>query len=300
MKRKFISLVLVLSMLLSLVAPSSATSIDEKTPNTLLYTQTAVYEGQEYIFELYSDGTSLIYTVDGENESRLQFAADGTATATVGEDGQLENFALDIENLNSENVNFDVYSATETDVDQCSPYSSDLDLITHIDSFDQLEAIATGKVRPRAFAVAVYSLLALAFVAVTLVYASRYINGEKFDYLALVIEAIRAIEDSLSPIKYFNAIHLSRDADVLINFANPIGFNAAVNRVRQNLDVYTFLSGNALSVAASAVSHSGTLRYAGPEINQNRTDGFIYYYHYHTLRGVTHLSHIWFGFPYTR
>lgn len=121
MKRKFISLVLVLSMLLSLVAPSSATSIDEKTPNTLLYTQTAVYEGQEYIFELYSDGTSLIYTVDGENESRLQFAADGTATATVGEDGQLENFALDIENLNSENVNFDVYSATETDVDQCSP-----------------------------------------------------------------------------------------------------------------------------------------------------------------------------------
>lgn len=298
MKQKIVSVILVVAMVVSMVVPGAAASPD----TDLIYTQTAEYDGQVYTLEVYIDGSSTIYTEGNGGISALHFAPDGTATAYVESSEQTENYALDIENLSSEAVDFDVYETDKSVKNQMylqNEVANDEPIIS-ISSMEQLEAvISSPQTRAGVVTVMVVSLLTLVLVAVTLVAASRYINGVKHDYVSVIIDAVRALDDNAP--RYFHAYLLQNDTDILINFSNPISRANASGTLRFSQNVYTFLSSDALAVVQSASQGTGYSYSRNPEIDANRLDGHIYYYHYHLLdlRDI-HMAHAWFGLPYTK
>lgn len=301
--KKIISIVVVLALLITTAIPGAAAS-ESKASNTPIYTQTADYNGQSYTFEMYADGSSVVYTeYDGEY-TVLSLESDGTATADVEAGGQHDSFALDIEDLNHEDIDFDVYKYNNTD--EAQTYGVDgannADLVVSISSVEELEEVVEGGKQGRAsvVTVSVLSLLTLIFVTITLLYSTRYIKGERYDYLSVVVEAIREMEESVKI--YYAAIALHEEHDVLVFFVNPFDLKEAKIRLREGKSVYTFFSANALSAVREAASGSPYTYNGEVDINQNRMDGFIYYYHYHLLEAdkKTHHAHAWFGFPYTK
>lgn len=299
MKRKLISVILVLAMMMSLTVPCAAASNNADYDDPI-YTQSVDFEGKTYTLDVFIDGSSNLYTNGEVEQSVLHFAPDGVATASITTGNQEESFILDIEDLSSESVDFDVYEADDDGVQPLSneKVSSD-DPIMSISSLEQLEAIVTGPQTRAAVTVTVISLLALVLVAVTLVSASRYIDGIKHDYVSVIIDAVREMDDN-SP-KYFRAYLLSGDKDVLINFLNPISRNVAAGSLCLRKDVYTFFYADALAVVQAATEGNSYQFTNKPEINANRLEGHIYYYHFHVTNAQgNHLAHAWFGFPYTK
>lgn len=300
MKRKIISVVLVLSLMISMAVPGVAAN-SSASPNSPVYTQTAEYDGQIYTLVVYADSSSIIYTENGGKISELCFAPDGTATASIENGNQLETFTLDIENLSSEDVEFDVY---ETDKDSgIQMYGTeevtDNSLVISISSMEQLEAIVEGPQTRAVITVSVMSLLAMVVVAITLVSACRYINGVKYDYVSVIIDAVRNRDNNMP--KYFKAYLLSGDKDVLIDFINPVSRSIAAGYLRTKINVYTFLSSDALAVVQAATQGTVYTFTSVAEIDSDRQPGHIYYYHYHLkTAGGAHIAHSWFGFPYTK
>lgn len=104
--RKSLSMILIMSILSCLVFDSSRTvqAKVEKT-NKIYY-----YDGQPYQVSVNTNGDILLKTIKtGRNSASMTVYSDGTAEAEINNNNVTEEYALDINELNQDEIDIDIY-----------------------------------------------------------------------------------------------------------------------------------------------------------------------------------------------
>lgn len=246
-----------------------AEEMDEKTE--IVYIDDVGYK-VSYNFE----GKYTISVVGNEAvNGTVDFGEHGTAEVTIhNETEETENYLLDIEELNTEEVDVDVYS----DGQKVAEYN-DVDEIIEDEYVGQAAITAT---------VTVISLKTLLEIIIT-VAATAVIAAMTCEALSVAYEAIK--ESKKKQGNYYRA-WLSGN-DVYIRMDDPIDLDLAVSRISAGFSIYTYTSSQ-----ASNVCYLTGLGVTASEIDSkaNRKSGHIYYRHYHTAN--RNGAHAWYGIGY--
>jgi|GEM_PF-6129090 hypothetical protein len=270
--KKIISTFLVVCLLFNGISLSNITA------------KAAVNEADNVV---YVDGLGFTSTLDdagnltvrslssGANNAFITINKDGNAIARVINDSKVENYTLNIDEMNSKKLDIDVYQNNR----KVKEYSN----LNEIQYDKYVEQEAMGN----------YFVYSLSLLIEVLVYLAIMVIIYSVTYYAIceVIDMVRtiALEEKSNNYYYYRATRVG--ANVNIDAYNPITLTQATSRLATGADVYTFFSGG----AALACSEGGGL--VGPEIDQDRRSGWIYFYHFHINR--SNPSHAFFGYPYT-
>lgn len=271
--RRKTALFLVLCLTLTLVWNNG---FQIKAAETGATTETVYIDGVGYNVTYNLNGEYQISVIGNEAvHSTIEFGANGTAEVMIHNNKDIENYTLDIPELNAEDVDIDVYSNGEK--------------VTEFNDVDEIvEDEYVGQAATATVSVTVISLTTLLEIIVT-VAATAVIAAATCEALSVAYEAIK--ENTKKQGDYFRA--WLKGGDVFIRSDDPITENAAASRVAGGLSVYTFTS-----TKASYVCYLTGLGVTAKEIDSkaNRKKGCIYYYHYHTAN--RNGAHSWFGRPY--
>lgn len=282
---KMVSLLLCVAMAMNWIMPVAHAAAPGEN---LVHEETVVFNGKEYTYNIYENGDYSISTLD-ENGQIYSLVLDSEGNGTFAGKGH-ETLILDVEELSKENVDVSILDGS------ASFYSVNPESY-HISSFEQLSTLASGKINTReVITVSVLSAATLLYVLVTLVLAV-VVLGVSYVALSSVVDNIRvAAQEALQRRRYFyyKAYVDSGLTDVYIHFiAGGIPLTEAVDRIYAGNSIYTFYGLN----AQEAVRLTG-LGYIGPEIDANKKDSVLYYFHYHT--GTRNGAHAWYGIPRTK
>lgn len=237
--------------------------------------QVVYVDGVKFLYTIENDGTTVVESMDDENYGKLELSNKGEADVEVmSEDGDLETFNVEIEDLTEDNVDIVV----QDDKDKLIEEYDDIDEILE-DSYDGQTAVAT---------VTVISFTTLLKVLV-IVSATVVIGGITYHAATKAYEAIRQSRQSQ---KYYYRASLS-NGSVYIAYTSKLTQKQAAARIKRGQNIYTYTG----SQARAAVLASGK-RVSKAEIDKNRKKGKIYFYHYHT--SPKNGSHAWYGKPYTK
>lgn len=239
------------------------------------------YDGQAYKVSVNNNGDLLLRTVKaGRNSASLTVHSDGVAEAEINNNYVTEDYSLDINELNKEKIDIDIYNKKNRKVEKIDDYKS----LKH-DIYKGQAATASFYIFSLSLLIEVLISLALLVVIGTVIYYS----------IVTVIDIVQSIADERirnnQPQLYYNAY--IQGPQVVIDYNNPIDETVAVNRLQSGANTYTYFAGFALAITQSASGGP----FIGAEINQDRIIGYIYFYHFHLNR--YNPAHSFFGFPYT-
>lgn len=278
--KRFIALALVLALTLSCTVSVSASSTSDSTRAE--YSETFVYNGESYTYEVYSNGTSSIWINDTSSQiSKLTIDEEGVGNAEISNEGTEIDYHLVINEMSDNDIDILITA------DESNGSRSTLEEY-HFTSIEDIEIMMNGNTSARELvSLSVISLSTLLYV---LIQIAKTIVIASVTYIA-ISAVIEAIKESTAKKKYYYSAYLS-GKEVYINYASSISVATATSRILAGKSFYTYFS----SYAYSAVSAAG-LGVIGPEIDTNKKTGYIYYKHYHT--GNRNGAHGWFGTPYT-
>lgn len=275
--RKSLSIILIMCILFCIVFDSSKTAQAKVTNKNKIY----YYDGQAYKVSVNNNGDILLRTVKtGRNSASMTVHSDGTAEAEINNNYVTEEYSLDINELNREEIDIDIYDKKSRKVEKIDDYRT----LKH-DFYKGQTATASFLIFSLSLLIEVLITLALLVVIGTVTYYS----------IVTVIDIVQSVADervrNKQPQLYYNAN--IQGPQVAIDYNNPINETVAVNRLRGGASTYTFFSGSALAITKLASGGPSI----GAEINQERIKGYIYFYHFHLNR--YNPAHSFFGFPFT-
>lgn len=231
------------------------------------------------------DGNILIQTLsDGQDGGCITLYSDGSAKAIISNDGETQQYNLEINELSENVIDIDVYDQ-ETD-EKVKEYNDISEL-----KYDEYE----GQVATEGALVYSLSLLLEILMYVSL---CVIIAGVTYYSIARLIEKIQSIaktrtENKLPPI-FYNAHLLG--PQVFIDFYNPFYEDMAVLKLSAGFNTYTFFQAPA-SYVCQKVPGADLALCIKPELDKDLKAGFIYFRHFHYNRN-NHV-HSFYGKPIT-
>lgn len=281
------------------------------------------YDGLAYKSTLdVNTGDLIIESLSNEHSNTyLILHEDGTADVSIQNESDTENYFLDIHEMNDDALNIDVYEYNNNNslmainygindyFDNTSMINNNdntninnnegLVLVRTYSSYEDLEydqylgQTITGVFRIISLTTLLEVLIVLALTAIVV--------GITYYSIVNTIEIIKEKAQYAIDTKNYTPFYPAylSGPQVFIDLYNPISYYTATTRMQNGANIYTFVSTSAQAVTAAAASALGlTSTVIGPEIDVNRRDNYIYFYHYHVNRQVP--SHAFFGFPYTK
>jgi hypothetical protein len=288
--KKIITLVLTTCLLINGV---TASNIIAKA-QTIGSDEIIYFDGQGYK-TTFEDGNLTVKSLSsGEDSAYITLYADGTADAYISNDSVVENYELDIKELNNNDIDIDVYE-NNNEYNRNSQNNENVEnnrvKVKEYNNLSELNYDSyTGQSVFGDFLV--YSLSILLNILLSLIIAVVITSVTYYSVVA-VIEQVKAIAEENTEMTYFYRAEIN-GPQVVIDLHHPILQTQAVSRIVSGLNVYTFFSTPAAIICAQV---GGAGNVIGAEINSNRLPGYVYFYHYHVNR--TNPAHSFFGFPYT-
>lgn len=277
-----ISIVLIICLLLNVTFTSNiSVKAQSLQTNKVFY-----YEGKGYEVKIDIEGTVNISSMEsGINSGSITVHKDGTADANIKNNNKNEGYFLDIDKLDKKNINMNVYDKkSKNKINEINNYN---DL-----KYDQYIGQTYASYSVYSLSLLIDILVVLAILVV--------IAGVVYYCIVDVIDMIRDVATERTkenrPQVYYAAY--IQGPQVVIDFPNPISASVAENLLVSGRNTYTYFSQYAQTIALSASKKIPNGNLTGAEIDQNRKDGYIYFYHYHLNR--TNPAHSFFGFPYTK
>ncbi len=230
-------------------------------------------------FECYTNdnGELIISSLDDDGQTYLKVYPDGSAESQIlDDDGVLEEYYLEIEELTEEEVYVEVIDEEGEIVEV---YDEPEDLVA-----DDYEGQSASLVIGAGVVISIGALLKI-ILAIT---GTIIVAGLTYTLLVNVIEKIES--DAKKQNYYYKASVDGKNHAVYIAYnSGTITLNQAISRLKSGQDVYTFFK----SQAKVAVAGTGK-NYIGPE--RSKTKGTIQFYHYHPSE--TNRAHALYGYGY--
>lgn len=268
--KKYISAILVVCLLCNLCKVNNIFA--ENTENQSVYV-----DGIEYNYYIQDNGDIIVRTAeDIEYFAEIIVHCDGqNADATIRNDGKEENYEVEINELNTEEVDVAVINDGEV-----------------VKEFNSIDDIYEEEYECQAAATVTVTVLSIATLLEVILEVAAFVTIAGATYYSLS-KAYEAIKEDSKKKKFIYKATLAK-AGVYIDKYNPIDTKAAVARMRSGYSIYTY-SG---VLAQNITFNTGLGCIEESEIDSKMVKGCVYYYHWHTAN--RNGAHAWFGRPHTK